>query len=47
MITKFIYGTPMNTGAVVKDFEVSCDSIKYFTAENSEKLTLKADILQD
>ncbi|MBQ1991763.1 MAG: alpha-glucosidase, partial [Clostridia bacterium] len=47
MITKFIYGTPMNTGAVVKDFEVSCDSIKYFTAENSEKLTLKVDLLQD
>ncbi len=47
MITKFIYGTPMNTGAVVNDLTVSCESIKYFTVDKGEKLTLKTSLLKD
>lgn len=47
MISKFIYGTPMDTGAVVKELEASCDEIKYFTAEESENITLSTNLLQE
>ncbi|MEE1280919.1 MAG: glycoside hydrolase family 31 protein, partial [Acutalibacteraceae bacterium] len=47
MITKFIYGIPMNTGAVVKEISVSCAEIKYFTVEDSENITLKTKLLED
>lgn len=47
MINKFIYGTPMNTGAVVKDIEKSCDEIKYFTAKKGKNLILSTNLLPE
>ena len=40
MITKFIYGSPMDTGAVVKEIPSSCDDIKYFSADKKENISL-------
>lgn len=40
MITKFIYGSPMDTGAVVKEIPGSCDDIKYFSADKKENISL-------
>ncbi len=40
MITKIIYGSPMDTGAVVKEIPNSCDDIKYFTADKNDNITL-------
>ncbi len=47
MITKFIYGSPMNTGAVVKEISNSCDEINYFTVDKNEHITFTTTLLAD
>lgn len=47
MISKFIYGSPMETGSVVKELATSCDKIKYFTVAEGEYIVLDTTLLQD